>query len=148
VGLYSFDKGKVICTIQGGAIVCREDRVRQAIGAEMDRLGSSAFAETLGNCIKLPIYAICLRPSVYGAIRSLPFLGLGRTEYETRYPIAHLSNPQAGVAIQLLRRLDGIASQRQRRASMLRRALEGYAAAGQRLHERRVMGVMAGLAAF
>ncbi len=125
VGLYSFDKGKVICTIQGGAIVCREDRVADAIGASMDALPDSTFAETLGNVIKLPIYALCLRPALYGAIRSLPFLGLGRTAYEERYPIAKLSAPQMGVAVELLRRLDAIAADRAAKAATLRAALEG-----------------------
>ncbi len=124
-GLYSFDKGKVICTIQGGAIVCREDRVADALGEAMKALPDSAFAETLGNCIKLPIYAVCLRPALYGIIRSLPFLGLGRTMYEERYPIAKLSAPQMGVAVELLRRLDAIAADRGARAAALRAALEG-----------------------
>lgn len=122
-GLYSFDKGKVICTIQGGAVVCRDERIAQAIGARIARLPASTFAETVGNCLKLPIYAICLRPSLYGIVRSLPFLGLGRTMYEERYPIARLSAPQMGVALELLRRLDGIASDRRARAAALRAAL-------------------------
>ena len=123
-GLYSFDKGKVICTIQGGAIVCREDGVARAIGALADALPSSTFAETFGNCLKLPVYALCLRPTLYGAIRALPFLGLGKSTYEERYPIAQLSAPQMGVANELLRRLDGIAADRRAKAARLRAALE------------------------
>jgi dTDP-4-amino-4,6-dideoxygalactose transaminase len=124
-GLYSFDKGKVICTIQGGAVVCRNPRVAAAIGALIDALPSSTLAETFGNCLKLPIYAVCLRPALYGAIRSLPFLGLGRTMYEERYPIATLSAPQMGVAVELLRRLEGIAADRRARAARLHAALAG-----------------------
>ncbi len=124
-GLYSFDKGKVICTIQGGAIVCKDERVAQAIGAGIGALPPATLAETFGNCLKLPIYSVCLRPALYGAIRSLPFLGLGKTMYEERYPIAHLSAPQMGVALELLRRLDGIAADRRAKAARLRAALEG-----------------------
>jgi perosamine synthetase len=122
-GLYSFDKGKVICTIQGGAIVCRDDGVARAIGAGIDALPAPTLAETVGNCLKLPIYSICLRPALYGAIRSLPFLGLGQTRYEERYPIAHLSAPQMGVAIELSRRLESIAADRSEKAARLRTAL-------------------------
>jgi dTDP-4-amino-4,6-dideoxygalactose transaminase len=124
-GLYSFDKGKVICTIQGGAIVCRDERVARAIGSAIDALPASTLAETFGNCLKLPIYSVCLRPALYGAIRSMPFLGLGRTMYEERYPIATLSAPQMGVAIELLRRLEGIAADRRENAAKLRAALDG-----------------------
>lgn len=123
-GLYSFDKGKVICTIQGGAVVCNDARVAVSIGDAIGALPDSTLAETLGNCLKLPIYSVCLRPALYGAIRSLPFLGLGKTMYEERYPIATLSAPQMGVAIELLRRLDGIAAERRARAARLRAALE------------------------
>lgn len=129
-GLYSFDKGKVICTIQGGAVVCKDERVARAIGAEIGALAAATLAETFGNCLKLPIYSICLRPALYGAIRSLPFLGLGRTMYEERYPIAHLSAPQMGVAIELLRRLDGIAADRRSKAARLRTALDGLPGIG------------------
>jgi perosamine synthetase len=122
-GLYSFDKGKVICTIQGGAVVCNDDRVAAAIRALMDALPAATLIETVGNCAKLPIYSLCLRPGLYGTIRSLPFLGLGKTMYEERYPIAHLSAPQMGVAIELLRRLEGIAADRRAKADRLRAAL-------------------------
>lgn len=122
-GLYSFDKGKIICTIQGGAIVARDGAVAQSIAREIDALPTSSMFETLGNCIKLPIYAICLRPSLYGIVRKAPFLGLGRTEFETRYPIARLSALQTGLAADLSAKIATLNERRRGVASQLTAAL-------------------------
>ncbi|HEX7011765.1 MAG TPA: DegT/DnrJ/EryC1/StrS family aminotransferase [Steroidobacteraceae bacterium] len=118
-GLYSFDKGKIICTIQGGAIVAGEGPLAEHIAREVEQLEPSSLAETLSNCVKLPIYAVCLRPSLYGVVRKLPFLGLGRTVFETRYPISRLSAPQTGVAADLCTRIDSLNEQRRRTAARL-----------------------------
>lgn len=122
-GLYSFDKGKIICTIQGGAIVARSSAVAQSIAREVAALPQSSGLEILSNCIKLPIYAVCLRPMLYGLVRKLPFLGLGRTEFEPRYPIARLSALQTGLAADLGIRIDALNERRRRVASQLAAAL-------------------------
>lgn len=124
-GLYSFDKGKIICTIQGGAIVSNNAALAAHIDALLRDLPDSTLTETLMNCAKLPVYALCLPPAMYGVVRRLPFLGLGRTEYETRYPIAQLSRPQTGVAAELSGRLDALNQQRRRNAAGIAKALQG-----------------------
>jgi perosamine synthetase len=126
-GLFSFDKGKIICTIQGGVMVTQAARgaVPEAIAAEAKRLPASATGESLMNAIKLPVYVLGLRPSMYGMIRRLPFLGLGRTDYEPRYPIARLGRLQVGVARRLLPRLATLNEQRRANAAQLTRALSG-----------------------
>jgi dTDP-4-amino-4,6-dideoxygalactose transaminase len=126
-GLYSFDKGKVICTIQGGVIVTRETRgaLADALRAAANALPAPTLAESLMNGIKLPIYVLGLRPFLYGLIRRLPFLGLGRTEYETRFPIARLGRLQTGVARRLLPRVGALNSARRANAEKLGDALAG-----------------------
>lgn len=123
-GLFSFDKGKIICTIQGGAIVARNSALSSRLGTAVDELQASSLCETLVNCIKLPIYAVLLRPTLYGAVQRLPFLGLGKTAFDTTYPISHLSKPQIGVAVQLAQRLDFLNGQRRVNAERLTAALQ------------------------
>jgi perosamine synthetase len=127
-GLYSFDKGKIISTMQGGAIVCRDGELASALAKEIAALPPSAFAETAGNFVKLVAYSVFLRPALYGLFRKLPFAPLGRTPYETDYPIARLSGFQTGVAARLLARVDDFNAARRSQAEALTIALRDHAA--------------------
>jgi perosamine synthetase len=122
-GLYSFDKGKIISTMQGGAIVCREGPLAAAIARRVAQLPASAPAEAFGNFAKLVVYSIFLRPGLYGLIRALPFTGLGQTPYETRYPITTLTRFQSNVAARLMGRLDELNDTRRANAEKLETAL-------------------------
>ena len=124
-GLYSFDKGKIISTIQGGAVVCRHSDLTAHLEAALVMLPRGAFLESSGNLLKLVIYSIFLRPDLYGVIRRLPFTGLGHTRYETRYPVAALTRWQAGVAARLLARLPELNGGRRMLAAAYQAALAG-----------------------
>jgi perosamine synthetase len=123
-GLYSFDKGKIICTIQGGAMVAHGGALGAAIAARARGLPASSAAELIGNAIKLPVYVLGLRPALYDLIRRLPGLGLGRTAYEPRYPVARLARLQAGVARRLLPTVDALNASRRANAAKLAEALK------------------------
>lgn len=124
-GLYSFDKGKNITTIQGGAIVARGDALRRAIDELVRALPEPSFADTTGDAVKLAAYWLLLRPTLYGITQRMPFLGLGRTPYETIYPMSRYSGLLAGMALRLARRLDKINSARVGNARALHAALQG-----------------------
>jgi dTDP-4-amino-4,6-dideoxygalactose transaminase len=70
------------------------------------------------------VYSVLLRPALYGITRVLP-LGLGRTPYETDYPIAHFSSVLAGLGLRQAVRLTQINAARIANAARLRAALEG-----------------------
>lgn len=122
-GLYSFDKGKIISTIQGGAVVCRQSDLTAHLEAALAKLPQSTNLESAGNLLKLVIYSIFLRPSLYGFIRWLPFTGLGHTRYETRYAVTALTRWQAGVAARLLERLPELNGRRRMLAGAYQTAL-------------------------
>jgi dTDP-4-amino-4,6-dideoxygalactose transaminase len=122
-GLYSFDKGKIISTIQGGAVVCRQSDLTNHLDAALVNLPQGSFLESSGNLLKLVVYSIFLRPHLYGLIRRLPFTGLGHTRYETRYPVTALTRWQAGVAARLLERLPELNGRRRRLAGAYQAAL-------------------------
>jgi dTDP-4-amino-4,6-dideoxygalactose transaminase len=127
-GLFSFDKGKVISTIQGGAIVCRSSDLARQVESAVAALPETGPVEWTGNLLKLGIYSIFLRPSLYPLVRALPLTGLGHTTYEPRYPITRLSRFSSAVAQRLMTRLDELGSARRRNAAGLQRALEGLSA--------------------
>jgi perosamine synthetase len=123
-GIYSFDKGKIISTIQGGAIVCAPGALAARIAEQVVALPASRPTERAANFLKLGVYAVFLRPALYPLIRMLPFTGLGHTPYETRYPVTTLARFQSAVALRLLARLDQLAASRRRHAGLLQAALQ------------------------
>jgi perosamine synthetase len=122
-GLYSFDKGKIISTMQGGAIVCREGRLATELGARVAKLPGSRPGEAFSNFAKLAVYSVFLRPGLYGLIRALPFTGLGQTPYETSCPVTTLTRFQTKVAARLIARLEQLNEARRRNAASLGDAL-------------------------
>ena len=124
VGLFSFDKGKNITTLQGGVLVADSEELSNALDSAATELLAASPVGTLGTVCKLPFYALLLRPWAYGAVRRLP-LGLGTTPYETDYPIAPYSRALAGLAALQLQRLGQINGVRIRNAGRLRETLDG-----------------------
>jgi len=122
-GLYSFDKGKIICTIQGGAMVAGDGALAAAINDQFAAVPPCPGTEAAGNVLKLLVYTLCLHPAPYGLIRSLPFLGLGRTDYHTPSPVTRLAAFQAGVAAVLLPKLRELNAVREHNAAGLAAAL-------------------------
>ena len=124
VGLFSFDKGKNITTLQGGVLVADSGAVADALDLAMEQHLAASPSATLPTLLKLPAYALLLRPAFFGAVRRLP-LGLGLTPWETDYPIAPFSRTLAGLALVQLERLTEINGTRVRNAARLNEALAG-----------------------
>ena len=124
-GLYSFDKGKVITTMQGGAIVARAGALASAIAAEHAALPGAGFIETASYALKLGVYGALLRPSLYGLVLRIPGLGLGQTRYEVDCPMTRYSTVLSGLALRLARRLDSINRVRVENARRYDAALAG-----------------------
>ena len=122
-GLYSFDKGKNITTIQGGALVADNGALADSIEHEYQRLPPPRG--TLAYIAKLGAYSTLLRPRLYGITQCLPFLGLGRTPYERDCPTFKYSTTLAGLALRQARRLADINRSRIENATRLQSALEG-----------------------
>jgi dTDP-4-amino-4,6-dideoxygalactose transaminase len=97
-------------------------------------LPDANIGTTSAYAAKLALYGLLLRPRLYGIVQRMPGLGLGRTNYETRYPIARFSPALAGLALRLAARLDAINGIRVTNASRLEAALHG--AAGIRIPAR------------
>jgi perosamine synthetase len=127
IGLYSFDKGKNITTLQGGALVARTGVLAHAVERHFERLPAAGAIDTLMLLAKLPVYSTLLRPALYGTVHRLPFLGLGRTVYEERYPITRLSTMLGGLAARMFERLHSINQVRVGNARRLMDALRGVA---------------------
>lgn len=112
VGLYSFDKGKNVTSIDGGALVTNSDRIATAISERAKTLQNNTVSRSLSHLAKLLVYAAFLHPRRYWIPNALPFLGLGMTVYRTDYPLARYDDWMAPLGHRLLARLDAITAQR------------------------------------
>jgi perosamine synthetase len=124
-GLYSFDKGKNITTIQGGAALVRDPTLAAAFQNYYERLPRPSRLSTATLLGKLGVYALALRPAMYDRIQRIGALGLGRTIYEEEYPIHRYSESLSGIALKLLDRLDNLTATRVANAARIRQALSG-----------------------
>lgn len=119
VGLYSFDKGKNITSLEGGALVASHPELSAALDRRHAQLPPASAVRTSTTIVKLAAYAALLPPTLYGVVRKLPGLGLGRTLYDETYPVERYSGTLAGFAATLLKRLPALTRGRQDNAMAL-----------------------------
>lgn len=123
VGIYSFDKGKNVTSIDGGVLVTNSERIAEAITRQVRVLPQCTIGESAAHLAKLVVYAALLHPRGYWLPNSLPFLGLGTTAYRTDYPLAQYDSWMAPMGHRLFTRLDAITAQRRVNAERLTRML-------------------------
>lgn len=123
IGLYSFDKGKNVTSIDGGVLVTNSEPVAEAITRQTKSLRKSTAAESAAHVAKLLIYAAFLHPRRYWLPNSLPFLGLGTTPYRTDYPLAQYDTWMAPLGHRLFTRLDTVAALRRANAERYQKLL-------------------------
>lgn len=121
VGIFSFDKGKNITSLQGGAIVTHDDAIAGALAEAIGSLPVQAPAEIAAAFGKLAVYTLLLRPSLYWIPANIPALGLGKTVYTTDIPMYRTSAMASGLVRRLLARVDVITTAR---VAAARRILE------------------------
>lgn len=123
IGLYSFDKGKNVTSIDGGVLVTDSEPVAEAIAQQTCGLRECTVAESAAHLVKLLVYATLLHPRRYWLPNALPFLRLGGTAYCTDYPLAQYDGWMAPMGHRLLGRLDATTAQRRANAERYERLL-------------------------
>jgi dTDP-4-amino-4,6-dideoxygalactose transaminase len=127
VGLYSFDKGKNITSLEGGALVASHPELATAVDRRHAQLPPASMTHTATTIVKLAAYATLLPPTMYGVVRKLPGLGLGRTPYDETYPLQKYSGTLAGFAATLLGKLPQLTRGRREQAEAMTKELSTIA---------------------
>lgn len=125
-GLLSFDKGKAVPAMQGGAIVTADDAVSCAVTAQVSALGVVDRAAPLA-AVKAVAAALLIRPSWYWIPNGIPALGLGRTTYSTDYPLDGPAVHLSALALTMLARLAEFTAARRLNAARWQQALADVA---------------------
>lgn len=124
-GLFSFDKGKVITSMQGGSLVIRDSRLNSRFRGLLANIPPTTLTQSLVDYAKYAAYVTMLNPRLYWLTGLMPFLGLGRTRYETDFPITSYSSRLAGIAASYLPHLEKLQSDRTATAEEIGAALQG-----------------------
>ena len=116
-GILSFDKGKVVTSINGGAIVSNNTALSRRFELEYAKLSSSSMTSRLMDLVKLNAYFLMLNPSLYWIPSNLPFLKLGETRYDESFEVARYFGAMAPLVNAQIRRIDEMNQHRRRCAS-------------------------------
>lgn len=119
-GLFSFDKGKNISAIDGGAVITHRDDLAQALSVATATLAPAPLAASVRNAGKALAYSVLLRPRLYGIPARVPYLGLGKTVFTTEFPLAKPDPVLMALASVMLERLDEFTRARVSNAQTLR----------------------------
>jgi perosamine synthetase len=121
-GLFSLSRGKNINAVDGGIIVTQRDDLVSALEL-LPPLAEGAG--TVRLFFKALLLSALIRPSLYWFPRLLPFLRLGASVYEPRFPQECFTPFQAGIARRMLARLPHVTTGRRQVARDLMQRLAG-----------------------
>ncbi len=97
-GIFSLDRGKNFTTVQGGIILTDNDIIADKIESRIAALPSYSLIQQLVLWLKACVISFFLKPARYWMLANIPFLGLGKTIYSTKFARRRLSGVQAGLA--------------------------------------------------
>jgi perosamine synthetase len=106
-GLLSFDKGKALSALDGGAVVTDSSAVADAVEDHVRALRRPGIRTSIEHALKLLAYTTCLRPSMYWIPSAVPGLGLGKTQYAPDFVIQRESPWLAALGATMWPRLTG-----------------------------------------
>jgi len=111
-GLFSLSRGKNITAVDGGVVVTNDESLeKQMTAIEIERVG---HVEHLTLILKAVVLSFLLYPCCYWLPRSIPSLKIGASVFEPRFVVQRFTAFQAGIARQMLKRLDCINAERRK----------------------------------
>ena len=90
VGIYSLGRGKAVSAMKGGLIVTNSDEIARAMQLEANALGHPSLGSGASLLSQMLVYSVFLRPRLYWIPNSMPFLELGVTEFNPKFPMEEL----------------------------------------------------------
>jgi dTDP-4-amino-4,6-dideoxygalactose transaminase len=97
-GVFSLGRGKAFSTVEGGIILTDRDGLADRLKRSVDNLEEYTIIENLSLFLNAVFLAIFMHPLLFWFPKSLPFLKIGATIYDTGFPIRRLSAFQAGLS--------------------------------------------------
>ena len=111
-GLFSFDKGKNVSSIDGGVVFTKSDELAAALQSEWSGMRAPSASTTAMYLAKVLVYALMLRPRLYGVPARMPWLGLGKTVFTTDFPTNNPAAVLSALAAVMLPKLETLTQAR------------------------------------
>jgi dTDP-4-amino-4,6-dideoxygalactose transaminase len=129
VGFFSLGRGKNLSTVSGGIIITNDDAIAKKLAEKCAVLKSSGMAGQMRSFLVALFLFVFSRPSLYWFPSGLPFLGIGKTVFSTKFSIEKLAGFNAGLASDWKAKLEAFNRKREISASAYRNKLgsEGIA---------------------
>ena len=137
-GILSFDKGKVITSVNGGVIVTNNHDIAARIEDLYEQIPPLSLVSRIGEVAKLQAYSLLLHPLMYTIPSNLPGLGLGKTVYDEDIPIRRYFEKLSPIVLAQLSRIESINEHRRKNAtrySELIQEIDGLATITTRVHD-------------
>ena len=106
ISFFSLGRGKAFSVVEGGVILTNRDDLAERLNRLMGRLPRYGLLLLLNVIFKAAALMILMHPRLFWVPRSLPFLKLGETLFESHFPILKMSSFQAGLARNWRQKLD------------------------------------------
>ena len=121
VGIISLGRGKAFSTGEGGIILTNKDVLAEAIKQQVSTVPDYGIFQWVRLVLATFAVQFFSKPALFWLPKALPFLRVGETIYNTRFPVRKLSAFQAGLAVNWAERLAMLQNIRRSNASQWRR---------------------------
>lgn len=127
VGLISLGRGKAYSTVEGGIILTGRDDLADRINKLVEKLPGYSVTGKFVLLLNAVLLSVFMHPALFWLPKSLPFLRIGDTIYDTGFALKKLSTFQAGLARGWQNRLHSFIKARSENARYWRSCLAGAA---------------------
>jgi perosamine synthetase len=124
VGFFSLARGKAFSAVEGGVIITNNDEIAGGLRSLVHGLPGYGLLSMLKLVIQAFALWVLVHPMLFWIPRSIPFLRLGETLFETDFPVLRMSAFQAGLTRNWRRKLSGFRAGRVRRVNRWMSVLE------------------------
>jgi perosamine synthetase len=115
VSFFSLGRGKAYSVVEGGVILTNRDDLAEVLAGFMARLPHYGPLAMIKLIVKAAALMLLIHPRLFWVPRSMPFLRLGETLFESHFPIRTMSSFQAGLARHWREKLETLRDDRKKK---------------------------------
>jgi len=142
VSFFSLGRGKALSVVEGGVILTNREDIAEGLDRLVGRLPHYGVPPLLNLIFKAVALMLLVHPRLFWVPRSLPFLKLGETPFETHFPILGMSSFQAGLARHWRGKLHRLRDVRKKSVNRWIAILEASGNRGSRFLRDRSLGLL------